>query len=200
MKTLIDKFLSLRCAGDVLESVQPISGDFLRKLSESMAIIEAIRPLTLKNRGKYKIVEACVGAPLTAVIAAHLLPVEMVSARPWRGDFPEALSRVQHFRRHDDFNWTTINGDNTIIVAASANYSIAEGLARNCAANKIPMALIPGRASMKLDNDEERAFADAHGDDFAGIVWRLATVAGEDSRVKELFHVSENNFMVTRGL
>lgn len=81
-----DKFLSLRCAPDVLSVVGPMDKAG-KEISEAMAIIRRVRGIVLapENKMRYTLVDLCSGNALVPVIAAHLLPVRWsyaVDARP----------------------------------------------------------------------------------------------------------------------
>lgn len=78
-KTYLDQFLSLKCAGDVLNIVTPIQ-KAQKEISESMAIINRLRSIAIKNPMKGTLVDLCAGNALTSVIAAHLLPFKRVIA------------------------------------------------------------------------------------------------------------------------
>jgi len=73
----LDQFLSLRCAGDVLNEVGPIN-NAAKEITESMAVITTIRGLTLNKPMHYSLVDMCAGNQLTGVLAAYLLPVKDV--------------------------------------------------------------------------------------------------------------------------
>jgi len=70
----VDEFLSLRCAGDVLNVCNPIL-NARKEISESMALIKKIKPLIIPHKGKYNILDLCAGNALTSVLAVHLLPI-----------------------------------------------------------------------------------------------------------------------------
>lgn len=75
----VKEFLSLSCAGDVLNAVGKI-GNPDKEISESMAIINRLRDLTIKHPMEYELIELCAGHCLTSVLAVHLLPVKTATA------------------------------------------------------------------------------------------------------------------------
>ena len=79
-KTYQDEFLSLKCAGDVLNVVSPLGNKAKKEISESMAIIKVLRPIILKNPHMYTLYDLCAGNALTSVIAVHLLSLEKAIA------------------------------------------------------------------------------------------------------------------------
>jgi hypothetical protein len=101
MKSLVDKFLSLRCATDVLECVLPLKRPE-RDISEAMVLLDAIRPVVLKNPGQYKVVDVHADSPIVGVLIAHLLPVELVSSYNWREKQKRDFSKIHHFAARDD--------------------------------------------------------------------------------------------------
>lgn len=75
MNRYMRKFLELKCAPDILEIVRPVSSGLEKEISESMAIIERIKPVILKHPNKYNVVDLCAGNALTSIISVFLLPV-----------------------------------------------------------------------------------------------------------------------------
>jgi len=71
----LNKFLSLKCAGDVLNAVNGINRA-PKEITESMSIINVIRSITLKDPMKWTVVDLCSGNSLTGILAVHLLPVK----------------------------------------------------------------------------------------------------------------------------
>jgi hypothetical protein len=75
----VDYFMSLKCAGDVLNVCNPVQ-KISKEVSEAMAIIFRLKTLTICNPMKYNIVDLCAGNSLISVISAMLLPVSNVIA------------------------------------------------------------------------------------------------------------------------
>lgn len=204
MKSLLDKFLSLRCAGDVLESVQPLTGDVTRRICESMALIEAIRPLVLKHRSEYRLVEFCYGAPLTSIIAAHLLPIEDARAFVTRSKFDHAaIERVKNFRVFTTVDLPAavpIDGK-TIVVSPSVRGALAMDVAKWCNAKDAPMAIIPSRGKVKLSSTGN-AVAKLTGNRYFAWLQDLAESCNGKLRVPMSLVDSRitNCCLVTRGL
>lgn len=71
----LGSFLKLKCSGDVLNAVGTIANP-IKEISESMAVINIIRPPILDNPMKYSVLDLCAGNSLTSVIAAHLFPIK----------------------------------------------------------------------------------------------------------------------------
>jgi hypothetical protein len=72
----VSQFLSLKCAGDVLNIINPLGNHAEKEISESMGIIKYLRDITLKSPMKHTLYDLCAGNALTSVIAAHLLPIK----------------------------------------------------------------------------------------------------------------------------
>jgi hypothetical protein len=79
-QTYLSEFLSLRCAGDVLNVVSPLGTKAHKEITESMAIIKKLKPITLEKPMEYNVIDLCAGNALTSVLAAHLLPVKRALA------------------------------------------------------------------------------------------------------------------------
>jgi len=92
----VERFLKMRCAGDVLNAVGPIS-NCLKEITESMAIINKIRPLILNNPMKYSLIDLCAGNCLTSIIAAHLFPLKHVVALDIRKKNQDRFKPVTRF-------------------------------------------------------------------------------------------------------
>jgi hypothetical protein len=75
----LDEFFSLQCAGDVMNAVAPLHRAS-KEITESMAVIKRLKPLVLHRPMQLDLVEWCAGNALTSILAAHLLPVRMVTA------------------------------------------------------------------------------------------------------------------------
>lgn len=78
-KHYVDYFLSLKCSGDVLNVVAPIQRA-QKEITESMAVIQRLRPIAIKNPMEGVLVDLCAGNALTSVLATHLLPFKKVVA------------------------------------------------------------------------------------------------------------------------
>lgn len=79
MSEYITKFLSLRCAGDVLNVSYPVSG-VKKEITEGMAIQKILKSITLKKPMFYNIVELCAGNALPTIISIFTLPIEYAYA------------------------------------------------------------------------------------------------------------------------
>jgi hypothetical protein len=51
-----------------------------KEITESMAIIKKLKPITLLNPMKYSVMDLCAGNALTSVLAVHLLPIISATA------------------------------------------------------------------------------------------------------------------------
>ena len=71
----VSEFLSLKCAGDVLNVVAPLGTKAQKEITETMAIIRVLRGITLKRPMELKLIDMCAGNALTSVLAVHLLPI-----------------------------------------------------------------------------------------------------------------------------
>lgn len=71
----MSEFLSLKCAGDVLNVVSPLGTKAQKEITESMAVIKALREIVLREPMVYSISEMGAGNALTSVLAVHLLPI-----------------------------------------------------------------------------------------------------------------------------
>lgn len=79
-QTYVDEFLSMKCCGDVLNVCNPIGKNARKEITETMALIKRVKPLTLHDKGKYNVLDLCAGNALTSVLAVHLLPVDYAIA------------------------------------------------------------------------------------------------------------------------
>lgn len=76
----IDEFLSLKCAGDVLNVCNPIGKNASKEITESMALIKYVKRLASSHPEKYNVLDLCAGNALTSVLAVHLLPIDYAVA------------------------------------------------------------------------------------------------------------------------
>lgn len=75
----VDEFLSLRCAGDVLNVCSPVL-NARKEITESMALLKKVKPLVIPHKEQYNILDLCAGNALTSVLAAHLFPINAAIA------------------------------------------------------------------------------------------------------------------------
>lgn len=87
----VSEFLSLKCAGDVLNIVSPLGDKAQKEITESMAVVKRLRSISLRKPMEYTLYDLCAGNALTSVIAVHLLPIKHAVAmdkkprkRQWR--------------------------------------------------------------------------------------------------------------------
>ena len=88
-QTYLDEFLSLRCAGDIINVLNPIQ-NFQKEVSEAMAVIKQLKKIVFSKNTKYALWDFCSGNALVPAISAFLLPIEHSYAidkkerkRPW---------------------------------------------------------------------------------------------------------------------
>ncbi len=74
-QTYTSEFLSLKCAGDVLNCCSPLGAKSQKEITESMGMIKRIRSIFLSEPMRYNLLDLCAGNALTSVLAVHLLPV-----------------------------------------------------------------------------------------------------------------------------
>lgn len=79
MNRYVDYFLSLKCAGDVLNVVNPITRPE-KEISESMGAIRKFKGVVLNNPMEYTLWDFCAGNALTSVLGVHLLPLKRAIA------------------------------------------------------------------------------------------------------------------------
>jgi hypothetical protein len=97
-QSYVSEFLSLRCAGDVLNIVNPLGTKTHKEITESMAVIRRLRSFALHHPMEYMLVDLCAGNALTSVTAIHLLPFRWAVAldkRPRKRRW-EAVNRFDY--------------------------------------------------------------------------------------------------------
>ena len=73
MNKYLNDFYSLKCYPEILEILEPISGE-AKEITEAMAIIKQLRKITLKNPTRqFYLYDFCAGNALTSTIASFLL-------------------------------------------------------------------------------------------------------------------------------
>lgn len=70
-QSYIDEFLSLKCAGDIINISAPVQ-NMVKEVQESMAIIKYIKKIYLRSKKKYIVLDLCAGNALTSIIARFL--------------------------------------------------------------------------------------------------------------------------------
>ena len=202
MRTYLAEFLSLRCAGDVLEAVYPINKPE-KEISESMALITAIRGKVLREPGRLVVIDLCAGNALTGLLAAHLLPVLNVMAIDKRQRVREGFGRVRKFNYavHDIMNdrvWDIWASANSIVVASHPCKDLAVKIVSECVKRNLPMAILPCCISRRQLPEWTLGIAKEHGKYKAWLAC-LAQLAGGRFRIDRKC-LSPCNGLVTRGL
>jgi hypothetical protein len=75
MQEYVERFLSLRCAGDVL-NITGRMHEPEKEITESMGIIKHLKKIVLPEKMKYTVIDLCAGNALTSILAVHMLPVK----------------------------------------------------------------------------------------------------------------------------
>ena len=116
-RTYVGEFLSLKCAGDVLNVAAPLGKKADKEISESMAIIQILRDVILKKPMQYTVYDLCAGNALTSLIAVHLLPLKSAVAidkkvrnRDW-----EQVKRFHYFEKNIDID--EVLPEDSVIIA-----------------------------------------------------------------------------------
>ena len=201
MRSYIDEFLSLRCAADVLEAVYPLKRAE-KEISESIALITAIRGKCLAEPGEWTVVDACAGNALTGILAAHLLPVARVVAIDKRQSIREGFGRVRNFDYrvqdiNDDTFWSTCPRS-TIIVASHPCKDLAIKLCEIAATYDWPLAMLPCCISRRELPEWTWALVKENGKYFAWLAYLAVQIEGGFRIDKKC--LSPCNGLVTRGL
>ena len=95
----VSEFLSLKCAGDVLNVCSPLGSKAEKEITEAMAIIRRLRRLVLNRPMKYHVLDLCSGNALVPIIAIHLLPI-LSSAAVDKRERNRQWHRAQRFTYH----------------------------------------------------------------------------------------------------
>jgi hypothetical protein len=96
----MNKFLNLKCSGDVINAISPIGHEPAKEITESMGLIKKFKGLLIANPGKYNILDLCAGNALTSVLASHLFKL----------DYANAIDKKSRNRR-----WELVNSFNYIV-------------------------------------------------------------------------------------
>lgn len=71
----LNKFLKLKCAGDVLNSLAHLSNP-IEEIVLSMTLLDEVRSKILRHPDRYTLVDVAAGNGVVTVLAAYLLPVK----------------------------------------------------------------------------------------------------------------------------
>lgn len=106
----LDKFFKLKSSGDILNVVAPLTNG-AKEITEAMAIIERIRPISLENKMGYVIVDLCAGNALSSIIAMHLLPISYA----WAINKRKPNRRYHKVRSFSYLKCDILNDDSKVI-------------------------------------------------------------------------------------
>ena len=127
-QTYMSDFLKLKCAGDVLNVVNPLGSKAEKEITESMAIIKKLRKIVLAKPNYYYVFDLCAGNALTSVLSAFLLPIKKAIAidkRPRERNWH--LAKKFSYITDDIYNVVPSDiGPNAIIIGVHACNKLAE--------------------------------------------------------------------------
>ena len=185
--TLVDQFLSLKCAPDVLAACGRIHNPS-KEISEAMALIGVIKGLDL-----------CAGNALTSLIAVHLLPVATaiaVDIKPRGKERYLSVKRFDYLKAdiYDDFLWAGFLRP-TIFVSAHPCGELAKRILHFHELG--PMAVMP--CCLPRHIPETQGIVRKRLGRY--VAWALALAEGCGGKVTEANGcLSPCNLIVTKGL
>jgi hypothetical protein len=98
--SVINYFLELKCAGDVLNSIYPFLNPE-KEISESMAIIKKIKKILITNPNKYYIFDFCAGNCLTSSLIAHMFKIKHIYAIDKKENKKDNMNRIRNFTYYE---------------------------------------------------------------------------------------------------
>lgn len=116
MNEYVNRFLSLRCSGDVLNVTGRLH-EPEKEISESMGIIKHLKPIVLAEKMKYTLIDLCAGNALTSILAVHMLPVKSAIAidRKRRSGHYDKVKRFAYVE--DDIKNGSYHSESLILIA-----------------------------------------------------------------------------------
>jgi hypothetical protein len=98
MSEYMERFLSLKCSGDVLNAVGPMHKPE-KEITESMGIIKHLKSIVLLEKMKYSVIDLCAGNALTSILAIHMLPIKEAIAidKKKRSGHYENVKRFRYY-------------------------------------------------------------------------------------------------------
>jgi hypothetical protein len=116
MSEYMERFLSLKCSGDVLNAVGSMHKPE-KEITESMGIIKHLKSIVLLEKMKYSVIDLCAGNALTSILAIHMLPIKEVIAidKKKRSGHYENVKRFKYFE--EDINHCNCFPTKSIIIA-----------------------------------------------------------------------------------
>jgi len=75
----ISEFLSLRCAGDVINSVGYVK-NYEKEISEAMGVMTELRKIVLKRPNTYSVLDLCSGNALVPILSSFIFPIKKATA------------------------------------------------------------------------------------------------------------------------
>ena len=73
-ESLVNRFLALLCAGDVLNAIGPMTLPLI-EIAKAMTVVQYLKRIVLRSKAEFTLVEFNAGLGLTGVLAAHLFPM-----------------------------------------------------------------------------------------------------------------------------
>ena len=196
--TLVDQFLSLKCAPDVLAACGRIHNPS-KEISEAMALIKVVKGPILREPMKRHLVDLCAGHAMTSLIAVHLLPVATaiaVDIKPRDNGRYLSVKRFSYLKAdiYDDFLWAGFLRS-TIFVSAHPCGELAKRILHFRELG--PMAVMP--CCLPRHVPETQGIVRKRLGRY--VAWALALAEGCGGKVPEANGcLSPCNLIVTKGL
>ena len=116
----IERFLQYKCSGDILNAVNPINHT-CKEISESMAIIQKIKGLTLQNKMELTVLDLCAGNALTSIMSVFMLPVKNAIAIDKKPRERKGYATVNRFeyRQGDIYDFDYVDSKSGYVIIAS---------------------------------------------------------------------------------
>ena len=199
MSKYISRFLSLKCAPDVLATVGNLGNKVEKEISEAFAIVRRIRKIILKHPNQFQVVDLCSGNALVPVTAIHLLPVTYAYAvdkapRDRRWELANNFRYIQEDIYNMDY---TLFTKPTILTAVHSCGTLAEQIIKIYERYyQIRHLILMPCCYGKLDSSLLKFIKKEASGDLAWVT-KLALQCGENVRVTKDNHIlSPKNYII----
>jgi len=194
----LQKFLALRCSGDVLNVVNPLGNKAEKEISESMACLRQIKKMVLPFPMKYTVHDLCAGNALTSVLSAFVLPVKNAIAydKRDRGRKWFLVKRFEYISTNIFDIDPSIFDENSILLGVHACSSLAERIVYLYNNSKARKLVLMPCCHGRMNNSVIPPLLQSKVGNYGVWCWHLAKKANTVRMIEDTKCLSPKNIIV----
>jgi hypothetical protein len=199
MSRHLSYFMRLDCAGDVLNSIDPMRKP-LRRITEAVAVTKKIRPAALANPGMIKVLQITDGNGVEAIVASHLLKLKSATVITSKMPKNGLHKRVENFTLKvsndpfTDINDETIDDNTVLVFTGNIDYTKAKNLYMESDACGVIM--MPNTSTIRYYGPH-RGTINIVDDQAAKLIALMNNIGGLSKITVDLEILGQNNIIIS---